>query len=212
MKLHALWKHPTPYCWVSSLAGPYTRLSEVNGISHWIFLTSGPWPLTLTYELDLDILPLDHHAKIQVCMSVRSAVIVVTHRHTHRRCQNYYTRHVRDVGCKHVRNITIYQLDEHHVIGAPSTPLTPSSSLLSNARWALAGVLPWSTQWAIDWRRFGDCSMVTYNTTSISKQALEKQLLNNRSKELSHRALNEMLIGIFYRIKNTLSQIFPSLM
>ncbi len=34
--------------------------------------------MTLTYELDLDILPLDLHAKIQVCMSVRSAVRVVT--------------------------------------------------------------------------------------------------------------------------------------
>ena len=29
--------------------------------------------MTLTYILDLDILPLDFHAKIQVCMSVRSA-------------------------------------------------------------------------------------------------------------------------------------------
>ena len=29
--------------------------------------------LTLTYELELDILPLDRHAKIQVHMSVRSA-------------------------------------------------------------------------------------------------------------------------------------------
>ncbi len=38
--------------------------------------------MTLTYELDLDILPLDLHAKIQVCMSVRSAVRVVTHGHT----------------------------------------------------------------------------------------------------------------------------------
>ncbi len=30
------------------------------------------WPMTLTYLLDVDILPLDLHAKIQVCMSVRS--------------------------------------------------------------------------------------------------------------------------------------------
>ncbi len=57
------------------------------------------WPMTLTYELDLDILPLDVHAKIQVCMSVRSAVRVRrkdghTHTQTHRQCQNYYTRHV----------------------------------------------------------------------------------------------------------------------
>ncbi len=57
-----------------------------------------PWPMTLSFELDLDILPLDLHTEIQVCMSVRLAVGVVTHRHTHRhthrRCQNYYTRHV----------------------------------------------------------------------------------------------------------------------
>ena len=44
--------------------------------------------MTLTYELDLEILPLDLHVKIQVCMSVRSAFIVrrtdgQTHRHTH---------------------------------------------------------------------------------------------------------------------------------
>ena len=35
--------------------------------------------MTLTYELDLDILPLDLHTKIQVRMFVRSAVRVVTH-------------------------------------------------------------------------------------------------------------------------------------
>ncbi len=60
------------------------------------------WPMTLTFELVLDILPLDLHTEIQVCMSVRLAVRVVTHRHTdthtdtqtHRRCQNYYNRHV----------------------------------------------------------------------------------------------------------------------
>ncbi len=54
--------------------------------------------MTLTFELDLDIRPLDLHTKIQVCMSVRLDVRVVTHTHTdtqtHKRCQNYYTRHV----------------------------------------------------------------------------------------------------------------------
>ncbi len=64
------------------------------------------WPMTLTYKLDLDILPLDLHAKFQVRMSVRLAVRVVTDTqtdtHTHRRCQNYYTRHVTDVGCKNM--------------------------------------------------------------------------------------------------------------
>ncbi len=67
--------------------------------------------MTLTYELDLDIFPLDIHAKIQVCMSVRSAVRVrrtdgQTDTQTHRQCQNYYTPHVRDVGCNNVDSHT----------------------------------------------------------------------------------------------------------
>ncbi len=41
--------------------------------------------MTLTFELDLDILPLDLHTEIQVCMSIRLAVRVRrTHRHTDR--------------------------------------------------------------------------------------------------------------------------------
>ncbi len=39
--------------------------------------------MTLTFELDLDILPLDLHAEIQVGMSVRLAVREVTHTQTH---------------------------------------------------------------------------------------------------------------------------------
>ena len=60
------------------------------------------WPMTLTYELDLDILPLDLNAKIQVRMYVRSFTRVLTHgpTDTHTRCQNYYTHYVRDEGCK----------------------------------------------------------------------------------------------------------------
>ncbi len=61
--------------------------------------------MTLTYELDLDILPPDLQAKIQVLMSVRLADRVRrthTHTQTDGRCQNYYTRHVRDVGCKNI--------------------------------------------------------------------------------------------------------------
>ena len=57
------------------------------------FLTLWLWPMTLTYKLDLDILPLDLHTE---CLSVWPWE---THRDTHRRCQNYYTRHVTD-GCK----------------------------------------------------------------------------------------------------------------
>ncbi len=39
--------------------------------------------VTLTSELELDILPLDLHAKFLVCMYVSSAVRVVTHIQTH---------------------------------------------------------------------------------------------------------------------------------
>ncbi len=68
---------------VSSLAGSSKRLSEVNGMSQWIFLT----PVTLTFDLwpwptNLYVIPLDLHAKIQVCMSVHSSVKVVTDTHT----------------------------------------------------------------------------------------------------------------------------------
>ena len=55
--------------------------------------------MTLAYQLDLDILPLDLHAKIQVPTSVESGN---THIDTHieTRCQNYYARHVRDMSVK----------------------------------------------------------------------------------------------------------------
>ncbi len=39
--------------------------------------------MTLNFELDLGILPLDLYTEIQVYMSVRLAVRVVTHRDTH---------------------------------------------------------------------------------------------------------------------------------
>ncbi len=41
------------------------------------------WPMTLTYKLDLDILPLDLRAKNQDCLFVRSPTRVVTDTHTH---------------------------------------------------------------------------------------------------------------------------------
>ncbi len=47
--------------------------------------------MTLTYDLDLDILPLDLHTEIQVRMSVRLAVRVVTDRHTHRHTDDVKT-------------------------------------------------------------------------------------------------------------------------
>ncbi len=39
--------------------------------------------MTLTYKLDLDIIPLDLHTKDQVYMFVRSAVRVFTDTYTH---------------------------------------------------------------------------------------------------------------------------------
>ncbi len=91
-KTHTLWKHPTsllysPILWILPwhlqqwrhqrtprailLKGPLKR-----------FLTSWPWPMTLTYKLDLDILPLDPNAKNQDCLFVRSSARVVTDTHT----------------------------------------------------------------------------------------------------------------------------------
>ncbi len=59
--------------------------------------------MTLTFELDLDILPLDLHIEIQVFMSVCLAVRVVTDTHTDTQTMSkllHPTRHIRDVGCK----------------------------------------------------------------------------------------------------------------
>ncbi len=58
--------------------------------------------MSLTHNLDLDIVPLDLHAEIQVRMFDRLAMRVLTdtHRHTDDvKTKNYYTRHVSDVGC-----------------------------------------------------------------------------------------------------------------
>ena len=56
--------------------------------------------MTLTYELDLDILLPDFH--IKVLPGRESETDRQAHCDTHRQCQNYYTHHVRDVGCKEV--------------------------------------------------------------------------------------------------------------
>ncbi len=47
--------------------------------------------MTLTYILDLDIRPLYLHAKIQVCMFVRSAARVVTDTQTDRKTDDAKT-------------------------------------------------------------------------------------------------------------------------
>ena len=77
-------------------------LSEINGMSQWTLFDL----VTLTFDL-INILPLDLHTKIQVCMSVRTAGRVRRTRRepqTDRRCQNYYTHHVRDMGCNDIPN------------------------------------------------------------------------------------------------------------
>ncbi len=53
--------------------------------------------MTLTYKLGLDILLLDLYTEIQVCMSIRLVVRVVTDTHTD--TENNYTRHGTDMGC-----------------------------------------------------------------------------------------------------------------
>ena len=65
--------------------------------------------MTLTYKLDLDILPLNLHEEIQVRMSVRLVVRVVTHTQTDTHTQTmskllHLTRHRRDVGCNNDHN------------------------------------------------------------------------------------------------------------
>ncbi len=56
--------------------------------------------MTLTFRPDLDILPLDLHAEIQVHMSVRSALSVVTDTNTHTQTHDVKTiTPVADEGC-----------------------------------------------------------------------------------------------------------------
>ena len=59
--------------------------------------------MTLTFELDLDILPLDLYTKIQVRMFVRSSVRARhTHTHTHRHTDRAKTiTPVADAGCNY---------------------------------------------------------------------------------------------------------------
>ncbi len=65
------------------------------------FLTSWPWPLT--YDLDLKTWPR-YPSTWPPCQNSSPYVCPFGsesgNRHTHRRCQNYYTQHVTDVGSK----------------------------------------------------------------------------------------------------------------
>ncbi len=71
--------------------------------------------MTLTFTLDLDILPLDLHAEIQVFMSVRLAKRVVTHGHTDRQTHDVKTiTPVADAGCnKHMTGVKSFSGDDY---------------------------------------------------------------------------------------------------
>ncbi len=64
--------------------------------------------MTLTFELDLDILPLDLHTKIQGCTFDRLALRARhtdTHTHTHRQTDDAKTiTPFADAGCKNMLN------------------------------------------------------------------------------------------------------------
>ncbi len=106
-KPHMLWKHPTSYSyhsysWVFQKV--MVRLIEQ-------FLISWPW--SLTYDLDLPTWPR-YPSTWPPCKNSSLYVSSFgwdseTDRHTdtqtHTRCQNYYTHHVRDVGCKNDTNL-----------------------------------------------------------------------------------------------------------
>ena len=55
--------------------------------------------MTLTFELNLDVFQLDIHAKIPSLHVHPFGWDCETDIQTDTQCQNYYTRHVRDVGC-----------------------------------------------------------------------------------------------------------------
>ncbi len=81
-------RSPTIHIWCRMYSVSYTIGNPEN-----VFWPSDLdlWPMTLTFGLGLDILPLDLHTEIQVCMSIRLAVRVVTHRQTDRHTDDVKT-------------------------------------------------------------------------------------------------------------------------
>ena len=76
------------------------------------FLTSGPWPLTS--DLDLWTWPRypstwhsSQNSTLYVCPFSRESE-TDGRTQTDRQCQNYYTRHVLDVGCNNFSHVTTY--------------------------------------------------------------------------------------------------------
>ncbi len=64
--------------------------------------------MKLIYKLDLDLLPLELNAKIQVWMSIYlDERVRPTDTQTDKQCQNNYTRHIREVGPKNMINVNM---------------------------------------------------------------------------------------------------------
>ncbi len=67
------------------------------------------WPMKLTFNLGLDILTLDLHAGIQICMSVRLGARVVTNRHT-------YTDDVKTISIGKSQTWSVIKKFQHKII------------------------------------------------------------------------------------------------
>ncbi len=99
MKAHTLWVHHTSYSSVTSAATSIQSLTlshrkNRKAIEMTVkrFLTCDLWLMTLNYEFDLDILPLDLYVKNpNFCKYLRPGVWDGSW--WDGRCQNYYTRH-----------------------------------------------------------------------------------------------------------------------
>ncbi len=90
-KTHMLWKHPASYSWVPSLAGlsgQWSQKSMERPNELW------PWPMNLTY-ISFHLTSMPKFKSVCCPFGWDSE----TDRQTDKRCQNYYTHHVRDVGC-----------------------------------------------------------------------------------------------------------------
>ena len=80
----------------------YSVLLSIAFKTFFFFLTWWLWPLTLTFNLDVDILPLDLHAEFQVRRSVRLSWRLVTDTLTHLLTHDVKTiTPIADAGCKY---------------------------------------------------------------------------------------------------------------
>ncbi len=120
-KPHTLWKHLTAYSYHSYsclsfflVNGQDSQKSMVSPIEQ--FLTSRPRPLT--YDLDLKSWPR-YPSTWPPCKNSCPYVCPFrwysetdrrTDTHTDTQCQNYYTHHVRDVGCNKIMQLVYFFL------------------------------------------------------------------------------------------------------